>query len=606
MLVWLLGLPLLVFGTLEDDDVVVLKKNTFDAFISPEKNFITMLEFYAPWCGHCKKFAPVYSEVAKALKALNPENPIRVAKIDATEPEMQQIAERYGVTGYPTLKLVRNGEVTDWKGGREKQEIIDDLVKMSDPEWAPPPSDVIVLNSDNFDEIVPNEDFIIVEFYAPWCGHCKKLEPEWELAATDLAPDGIKLAKVDATEAAELAQKYDVTGYPTIKMFRKGSVFDYNGGRERHSIVSYLTEQAGPPSTEITTKKAFDNILKKGTPKGAGTPVIAFFANADDELIVPYADGANEMREDYQFYHVYGDNVQKFGGKVGELRLYQKPHLQSKFEKPFLGMTIDADTDGKAVKEFVISATLPLVGHLNSQTAKFYMDNTPFCVAFGHIDFGFDYIKATQIIRSKILNVAKNHRDIVFAVADEDEQVELVKKFNLQDSGEDVNVGCRDKNGLNYPMPEDEVDEDTLGEFLSDFKNGKAKPFIKSKPVPKKQGNVVEVVGKTFNDIVMDESKDILIEFYAPWCGHCKSLIPVYNELGDHFSSNENVVIAKMDATNNDIGRPDLFDVAGFPTIYFRPAGGDVMKYESGRDLESFKTFISENGAAAGSKKDEL
>ena len=56
-------------------------------------------------------------------------------------------------------------------------------------------------------------------------------------------------------------------------------------------------------------------------------------------------------------------------------------------------------------------------------------------------------------------------------------------------------------------MPEDEVDEDTLGEFLSDFKKGKAKPFIKSKPIPKKQGNVIEVVGKTFNDIVMDESK---------------------------------------------------------------------------------------------------
>ena len=63
------------------------------------------------------------------------------------------------------------------------------------------------------------------------------------------------------------------------------------------------------------------------------------------------------------------------------------------------------------------------------------------------------------------------------------------------------------KDGLHYPMPEDELDEDVLTEFVEDFIAGKAKPFIKSKPIPKKQGPVIEVVGKSFNSVVMDKDK---------------------------------------------------------------------------------------------------
>lgn len=67
-------------------------------------------------------------------------------------------------------------------------------------------------------------------------------------------------------------------------------------------------------------------------------------------------------------------------------------------------------------------------------------------------------------------------------------------------------------------------------------------------------------MAKTFKEMVTDVDKDVLIEFYAPWCGHCKALAPKYDELGDKMV-NENVVIAKMDATANDV--PPPFEVRG-------------------------------------------
>lgn len=81
---------------------------------------------------------------------------------------------------------------------------------------------------------------------------------------------------------------------------------------------------------------------------------------------------------------------------------------------------------------------------------------------------------ATQFWRQKVLEVANDHRDITFAIANEQDFEDQLKDLGLDDSGEEINVGCFDDENGKYRMePDEEFNEDSLREFVENFKEGK-------------------------------------------------------------------------------------------------------------------------------------
>lgn len=182
----------------------------------------------------------------------------------------QSVGSPYNVQGFPTIKFFGDTKKSpsDYNSGRTAKEITAFALKQAESivnkrlgvksssssgsssgsgtgssnsgSGNSSDDDVIVLTDANFDELVlKSKDMWLVEIYAPWCGHCKKLAPEWSRAAT-LLKDSVKLGKLDATAETKIASRYGVQGYPTIKVFppgEKGAPEDYSGPREADGIV---------------------------------------------------------------------------------------------------------------------------------------------------------------------------------------------------------------------------------------------------------------------------------------------------------------------------------------------------------------------------------
>ncbi|KAL3434914.1 thioredoxin-like protein [Aspergillus tetrazonus] len=210
-----------------------------------------LVEFFAPWCGHCKNLAPVYEELGQAFA--HAEDKVSIAKVDADA--NRDLGKRFGIQGFPTIKWFDGKSETpeDYKGGRDLESLtafITEKTGIKAKGAKKEPSNVEMLTDTTFKSVIGGDRDVFVAFTAPWCGHCKKLAPTWETLATDFALEpNVIIAKVDAEaeNSKATAKSQGVTGYPTIKFFPKGSTegIVYQGARTEEAFVDFVNNNAG-------------------------------------------------------------------------------------------------------------------------------------------------------------------------------------------------------------------------------------------------------------------------------------------------------------------------------------------------------------------------
>jgi len=263
------------------------------------------------------------------------------------------------------------------------------------------------------------------------------------------------------------------------------------------------------------------------------------------------------------------------------------------------------ELEEEKIAKFVSSESMPLVIDFNHETAqKIFSGEVKSHFLLFSSAKADDHESKLAILKDQ---AKKNKGKMLFVTinTDEEDHKRILEFFGIVDSELPTFRAIRLGEEMAKFKPEDDkFDAENVEKFVTDFMDGKLKQHLMSEEIPEDWDKepVKVLVGKNFHDVAMNAEKDVLVEFYAPWCGHCKQLVPIWDELGEKYKDHESIVIAKMDSTANEL---EEVKVQGFPTIkLFKKGSNEIVDYNGDRTVEGFSKFLDDG--PKDTPKDEL
>lgn len=278
---------------------------------------------------------------------------------------------------------------------------------------------VLVLDESNFEAAVSSFDFIFVDFYAPWCGHCKRLSPELDKAAPMLS--GLKkpivIAKIDAEKYSRLARKYEIDGYPTLKIFMHGVPTEYYGPRKADKLVRYLKKFVAPDVTVLESDSGITEFVEE-----AGTSFPIFIGFGVDESALSKVAIKFKKKAWFSVAKDFSEKTMSFydfDKAPALVAIHPSFNEQNIFYGPF---------EDKFLEEFVQQSLLPLILPISPESLKLLKDDDrKIALTVFEDETSYESKEFIKLLRG----AASANRDFIFAYVGFNQWQDFAEAFEV-------------------------------------------------------------------------------------------------------------------------------------------------------------------------------
>ncbi|CAA9989410.1 protein disulfide-isomerase, putative [Plasmodium knowlesi strain H] len=487
---------------------------------------------------------------------------------------------------------------------------------------------ILSIDMNDLEEIL-NDDkiFTFLIVYTHWCQRSSLLLENVQTISNLLKYDSnVKIAKMNVAMNSTVIEKLSVYSVPSLFMLKKNETHRYIGVNNIRGIMSWIYQYLDYSVYSIENKNKLDIFLQLDQYNNS----ILFFINRKENethLLKELVNICTLIGDTFCFAVTNPNIISYFENEV----MREKYHfnLENLKNKDMYGILFKNDDFGEyfylidnnvnllynpgySVQEKKLELTKWIQEKMEPLVIKFCEYYFPIFFANDTVTLFILYNDISDLKKSDIIKCAKKYPHITFSVSGNKDAYEkrLLSELLIEEVTKPVMRITEFKNHITVPykyrpMSDDiEINEQSIDEFIQDYANEKKYFYRKSeKALPDEfnHGYVKIIVADTYDEYVFDNTKHVVVLYYAPWCGHCYKFEPVYREIGKRLKLyakkfkdyNNDVVISKIDAVNNEIY--DIL-IEGYPTIYLYTKENKKapIQYNGPRTVESIISWICE------------